>query len=62
MSMSDIEIHSGVAVGSCVMIEDHEMVYAGPLGNAPEPEGKIVLLHPADFARLAADHGEGVRH
>ena len=41
------------------MIENDEMVYAGPLESAPDHEGRLILLHPADFARLAGDAAHG---
>ena len=53
----DASIHRGVAAGSCVLIEDCEMVYAGPLANAPGIEGRLILLNPDDFARLRGDFG-----
>lgn len=53
----DASIHRGVAAGSCVMIEDDALVYAGPIQSAPEADGKVVLLHPDDFARFAGHLG-----
>lgn len=50
----DATIHAAVATGTCVMIEESEMVYAGPLKLAPDPGGKTLLLSAHDFARLSA--------
>ena len=59
----DATIHHGVAEGCCVMIEHSEIVYAGPLCGAlrPDAAGKVVLLHPEDFAKLKT-HVDGRRH
>ena len=57
----DASIHNGVAAGSCVMISDDEIVYAGPLKIAPDAAGKVVLLHPDDFAKLKG-HVDKRRH
>jgi hypothetical protein len=44
----------GVTEGICVILteENDEIVYAGPLTDAPDVAGKIVLMHASDFARL----------
>lgn len=62
-SMFDATIHHGVAKGSCVMLAEHEIVYAGPLDAAQRPDaaGKVILLHPDDFATLA-EHVSKTRH
>ena len=57
----DASICEAVALGSCVMIEDSEIFYAGPLRSAPDAEGKMVLLNPCDFAKLK-DHVDKRRH
>jgi hypothetical protein len=59
----DATIHSGIAKGSCVMIEESAIVYAGPLHDALRPDacGKIILLHPEDFAALKS-HVDSRRH
>ena len=31
----DATIHSGIAMGTCVMLENNDLVYAGPLCEAP---------------------------
>jgi hypothetical protein len=49
---TDASVHHAIAAGSCVMIERGEMVYAGPLVDMPEAEGRLILLHPEDFGRL----------
>jgi hypothetical protein len=64
-NITDATAHRGVAIGSCVVIENDEMIYAGPLASAPETDGSLFLLHPHDFSRLkncwtAADRGEQV--
>lgn len=48
--------HSGVALGSCVIIEgDDNIVYAGPIKGAPSPSnGALLLLCEEDFARFKA--------
>ena len=51
----DATPHRGIAFGHCVIIDRDEMVYAGPLESAPEPEGRLLLLHPDDFARLSGN-------
>lgn len=59
----DATVHNGVAKGSCVMIEDSSIVYAGPLYGAarPDADGKVILLHPDDFAQLKS-HVDSRRH
>jgi hypothetical protein len=59
----DATIHQGIAMGSCVMIQDSEIVYAGPLHDALRPDacGKVILLHPEDFA-LLKQHVDSRRH
>ncbi len=51
----DATIHDGVAAGSCVVIADHAMIYAGPIDGMPDAGGKVVLLSADDFAAFA-DH------
>jgi hypothetical protein len=53
----DASAHKAIAIGSCVMIADSEIVYAGPLQYAPEADGTMVLLNPDDYASLT-DHME----
>lgn len=50
----DAAIHNAVEAGTCVMLQDRELVYAGPLSKMPEAEGRMVLLSAVDFARLTA--------
>ncbi len=57
----DASPHQAVAIGSCVMIAGSEIVYAGPLQDAPEADGRLILLNAADFATLA-DHVHKRRH
>ena len=57
----DATIHQGIAIGSCVMICDDEIVYAGPLKTAPNADGKMVLLSADDFAKLES-HVKARRH
>ena len=59
----DATIHTGIAQGSCVMIEERSIVYAGPLNHAarPEADGKVILMHPEDFAMLKF-HVDAKRH
>jgi len=57
--MSDREpfnasICEGVTKGICVVLEDHAIIYAGPIKSAPFIDGKMVLLHPEDFEKLKA--------
>jgi hypothetical protein len=47
-------INVGIVKGHCVMLVDNKIVYAGPIRAAPTSEGKLVLLHPDDFAKLKA--------
>jgi hypothetical protein len=51
----------GVCKGTCVMLVDDKIVYAGPLKQAPEADGKMILLHSDDF-ELLKDHVEKRRH
>jgi hypothetical protein len=44
--------NGGIVKGHCVMLVDNKIVYAGPIKAAPTPEGKLVMLHPDDFAKL----------
>jgi hypothetical protein len=59
----DATVHSGIAMGTCVMLENNDLVYAGPLCDArrPSPAGKMTLLHPDDFAQLK-QHVDSRRH
>lgn len=57
----DSSKHDGIAKGSCVLLLDDEIVYAGPLKGAPDVTGKMVLLNPDDFERLRA-HVDRGRH
>jgi hypothetical protein len=60
-NLFDASTCEGVAIGSCVMLVDNMIVYAGPLKKAPSSEGKLVLLHPDDFAKLKT-HVDKRRH
>jgi hypothetical protein len=51
----------GVVVGTCVMLVDDRIVYAGPLKGAPTADGKMILLHTDDYHQLRA-HVEKRRH
>mgnify|MGYP001558474598 CR=1 FL=1 len=42
----------GVQIGTCVMLVDDNIVYAGPLKNAPKADGMTILLHADDFEFL----------
>jgi len=42
----------GVCVGTCVMLEDDNIVYAGPLETTPNSAGKLVLMNAEDFEKL----------
>jgi hypothetical protein len=44
------------------MIEDNEIVYAGPLEGVPEGSGKVMLLSNHDFARLNLDFSGSGHH
>lgn len=57
----DASPHLGVMAGTCVMIEDGEVCFAGPLGSSPDSANKLVLLNPVDFEKLKA-HVEKHRH
>ena len=62
-NLCDETVHDGIAKGSCVMIEDAAIVYAGPLNDPgrPDASGKMVLLNPEDFATLKS-HVDKTRH
>jgi hypothetical protein len=47
-------VNGGIVKGHCVMLVESKIVYAGPINAAPTSEGKLVLLHPDDFAKLKA--------
>lgn len=51
----------GVCKGTCVMLLDDKIVYAGPLKQAPAADGKMILLHSDDF-ELLRNHVEKRRH
>jgi hypothetical protein len=51
----------GVVVGSCVMLAENVIVYAGPIKGAPLTDGLTVLLNGADFEKFKA-HVERGRH
>ena len=59
-NLCDATVHDGIAKGSCVMIEDASIVYAGPIEEAPET-GDVLLLNAADFAELKS-HIDKTRH
>lgn len=54
-------ICEGVVLGSCVMLLDDEIVYAGPIKGAPPTDGRLVLLHADDFTKLKT-HVDKHRH
>ena len=56
----DATSHIAVATGTCVMIQDAQIVYAGPLRTAPDAAGRMVLLSPTDFADLSRHVGKAV--
>lgn len=41
-----------VVKGTCVMILDDAIVYAGPIVGAPNTTGRLVLMSPDDFERF----------
>jgi hypothetical protein len=51
----------GVQIGTCVMLVDDKIIYAGPLKKAPKADGVTVLLHADDFELLKARVDKG-RH
>lgn len=51
----------GVVKGTCVMLLDNKIVYAGPIKGCPSVEGQTVLLHADDF-ELLRSHVEKRRH
>jgi hypothetical protein len=57
----DATVCEGVALGSCVMLIDDQIVYAGPLNGSPSSEGKTVLMNAADFEKLQK-HVDRNRH
>lgn len=57
----DASICDGVVLGSCVMLVDDKIVYAGPLKGSPSSEGKTVLMNVYDFERLKK-HVDRKRH
>ena len=54
-------INGGIVKGHCVMLVDNKIVYAGPIKGAPTSDGKLILLHHDDFAKLKA-HVDKLRH
>ena len=56
----DASPHDAVAIGSCVMIAGNQIVYAGPLKDAPDAKG-LILLNAEDFA-LLSEHVHKWRH
>jgi hypothetical protein len=57
----DASICNGVVTGSCVMLIDDRIVYAGPIKGAPSSEGKTILMNACDFERLK-NHVDRKRH
>lgn len=51
----------GIVTGTCVMLENHQIVYAGPIKGAPDTDGLHVLMSAADFEKFKA-HVERGRH
>lgn len=42
-----------VLVAHCAMLKDGELIYAGRISDAPEPQaGWVMFLHPDDFEEL----------
>lgn len=54
MAMFNSSICEGVAAGTCVMLRDDQIVYAGPIKSAPDVTGSLMLLNAADFEKLKA--------
>lgn len=52
--MFNSSICEGVAAGMCVMLRDDQIVYAGPIKNAPDVTDSLMLLNAADFVKLKA--------
>jgi hypothetical protein len=48
----DASPDEAIVTGTCVMICDDRIVYAGPIIGAPDTAGRLVLMNPADFEKL----------
>ena len=40
--------------GTCVVISEECIIYAGPIKSTPDVTGHLVLLNPVDFEQLKA--------
>lgn len=51
-NLFNASICEGIVTGTCVMLQDDQIVYAGPIKGAPKVQGLMVLLNAADFEKL----------
>ena len=51
-SLMNAALCESVVAGTCVMLVDGSVVYAGPIKDAPDTSGKLVLLNSVDFEKL----------
>lgn len=50
----DSSPHGAVQKGICVIVKGEDLIYAGPITEAPCVAGTMVYLNQADFDFLAA--------
>ena len=49
---SSAAVHDGIVTGTCIILLDDHIVYAGPIVGAPRMENALVLLSATDYAKL----------
>lgn len=54
-------IGTGVVKGTCIVFDDGEIAYAGPIKGAPDVAGKDILMNVEDFEKLKV-HVDKRRH
>lgn len=59
--MFNASISKAVAVGTCVILREGEITYAGPIKGAPTVDAGLVLFNAVDFEKLKA-HVEKRKH
>ena len=48
----DASICEGIEEGSCVMLQEGHIVFAGRISHCPDTSGCLLLLHANDFDLL----------
>lgn len=54
-NLFDVSVCNGICEGTCVIVQEGAIVFAGPIRLAPDVSETLVLMHEKDFQRLQ-DH------